>query len=59
VSLICLRDSMIRQWPGSAHVSRSGCRRALSNAAFKTGNCSSGSGRGSVMGLGAVAHGWA
>jgi len=23
------------------------------------GNCSSGSGRGSVMGLGAVAHGWA
>ncbi len=26
---------------------------------FSRGNCSSGSGRGSVMGLGAVAHGWA
>jgi len=33
--------------------------RAMLLQAFYSGNCSSGSGRGSVMGLGAVAHGWA
>ena len=31
----------------------------LTDSQFVSSNCSSGSGRGSVMGLGAVAHGWA